>query len=110
MAEFAKRAVISGATTVAEIQRVILSDESVEQMCPGCSQVVSIDFAVCPFCQHVLKEQCHGCGNPLEESWDACPHCGLEVHREDRQSHCPRCLAPVEAAWSDCPFCGGSLS
>jgi type II secretory ATPase GspE/PulE/Tfp pilus assembly ATPase PilB-like protein/RNA polymerase subunit RPABC4/transcription elongation factor Spt4 len=109
MSEFAKKAVIEGKTTVSEIQRVIFSAEGKEQLCENCQRVVAIDFSVCPFCQHVLKESCQGCGAPLDPSWEACPKCGREVDREWKKIYCRRCLAPVEADWTSCRYCGESL-
>lgn len=109
MAEFAKRAVLSGSTSVAEIQRAVLTDEGREQLCVHCSQVVSLDFAVCPFCQHVLKEKCVGCEHPLDPAWEACPNCGREVESESRKTYCPHCQAPLAGHRDSCPFCGEGL-
>jgi len=109
MADFAKRAVLEGRTTVPEIQRAVLAEEGKEQLCTSCQRVVNLEFTICPFCQHVLKEKCGGCGNPVEASWEACPICGKEVDREWKRRHCRRCLAPVEASCNDCPYCGGEV-
>jgi type IV pilus assembly protein PilB len=109
MSEFAKRAVLNGRTSVAEIQRAVLANEAREQLCTQCSQVVSLDFTVCPFCQKVLKEKCTGCGHPLDPTWEACPNCGLEVDSELRKTYCPYCQAPINGKRDSCPFCGGSL-
>jgi type II secretory ATPase GspE/PulE/Tfp pilus assembly ATPase PilB-like protein len=109
MSEFAKRAVLNGTTSVAEIQRAVLADLGHEQLCNHCSQVVSLDFAVCPFCQHVLKEKCAGCQHPLDPTWEACPNCGLEVESELRKTYCPHCQAPLDGKRESCPFCGGGL-
>ena len=108
MADYAKRAVLEGQTTVAEIQRVVLSDEGQEQVCQNCQRVVSMEFAVCPYCQHVLKEKCRRCGNPVDGSWEACPNCGEEIEREWKKQHCRHCLATVDPTWDLCPFCGGN--
>jgi type IV pilus assembly protein PilB len=109
MAEFAKRAVLEGKTTVAEIQRAVLAEEGKEQLCSNCQRVVNLDFTICPFCQHVLKEKCGGCSNPVEATWEACPICGKEVDREWKKRHCRRCLAPVESGCDSCPYCGGGV-
>jgi type IV pilus assembly protein PilB len=110
MADFAKRAVLDGRTTVAEIQRVVLSSERREQLCGGCGRVVGIDFAVCPFCQHVLKESCGGCGTAIDPAWEACPTCGRAVERAWQKVFCRNCLAPVESSWTQCRYCGEALS
>jgi len=110
MAEFAKRAVLDGVTTVAEIQRVVLSTERREQLCGGCGRVVGLDFAVCPFCQHVLKESCAGCGTAIDPAWEACPTCGRNVEREWQKVFCRSCLAPVDSRWTQCRYCGEALA
>ena len=110
MADFAKRAVLEGVTTVAEIQRVVLSSENREQLCGGCGRVVGIDFSVCPFCQHVLKESCAGCGTAIDPSWDACPTCGRTVDRDWQKVFCRGCLAPVDPHWTQCRYCGEALA
>jgi type IV pilus assembly protein PilB len=108
MAEAARHAVLEGLTTVAEIQRVILTEDSQEQVCAKCQRTVSLEFAICPYCQSTLKEKCHRCGNPVESSWEACPSCGEEIEREWKKQHCQHCLAVVDPAWDVCPFCGES--
>lgn len=109
LAEFAKQAVINGMTSVAEIQRAVLSDEGREQLCRHCQQVVNLDFVVCPFCQKKLKEKCVECGHPLDPSWEACPNCGAEIESELRKTYCPHCQAPLTGNRESCPFCGGGL-
>jgi type IV pilus assembly protein PilB len=107
MSEFAKRAVLEGATTVAEIQRVVIGDEGKEQLCEGCQRVVSTDFLVCPFCQHVLKENCPSCRKPIASNWEACPGCGQEIEREWQRLYCRHCVAPIDHPGAPCPYCGG---
>ncbi|MFN8009026.1 MAG: ATPase, T2SS/T4P/T4SS family [Terriglobia bacterium] len=109
MAEFAKKAVLDGSTTLAEVQRVVLGDEGKEQLCRNCQRVVSLEFAVCPFCQNVLKEKCSGCGNPIELGWEACPNCGHEVDREWQKNHCRHCLAVIDPQLEICVYCGGDV-
>jgi len=109
MAEFAKRAVLDGLTTVAEVQRVLLADEGKEQLCRGCQRVVSNEFSVCPFCQHVLKESCPECKSPIEPTWDACPRCGHGIEREWQKLYCRNCAAPLDRRWGACPYCGGDI-
>jgi type IV pilus assembly protein PilB len=106
MADFAKKAVLDGLTTVGEIQRVVFSAEGSEQLCAGCGRVVSQDFAVCPFCQQSLKERCSGCGSAVEQDWEACPNCGAELEREWQRVFCRSCLAPVDPRWKSCNYCG----
>jgi len=109
MADYAKRAVLAGDTTIAEIQRVVLSEAPRDQLCPNCQRVVNLDFSVCPYCQTTLKETCHGCGRPVEAGWESCPACGHHLEREWERVYCRHCLAPVRPEWESCSFCGGAL-
>ncbi|MBM4117261.1 type II secretion system protein GspE [bacterium] len=109
MADYAKRAVLAGDTTIAEIQRVVLSEAPRDQLCPNCQRVVNLDFSVCPYCQTTLKETCHGCGRPVEPTWESCPACGHHLEREWERVYCRHCLAPVRPEWESCSFCGGAL-
>jgi type IV pilus assembly protein PilB len=109
MADFAKKAVLEGRTTVSEIQRVVFSAESREQLCQNCQRVVAMDFTTCPFCQTMLRETCQKCSNALEPSWEACPNCGTEVDREWKKIFCKHCLAPVDGRWTSCRYCGETL-
>jgi RNA polymerase subunit RPABC4/transcription elongation factor Spt4 len=87
----------------------VLSEDTREQLCQNCGQVVSSDFIICPFCQHVLKEKCASCGNPVESNWEVCPSCGTEIEREWKAKHCPHCLGLITTPGDACPFCGGTL-
>ena len=109
MVESCKQLVLVGKTTVAEMQRVVLADETEEQLCGNCQRAVSIEYSVCPFCQHALREKCPGCGNELDVGWEACPSCGHAIEREWNKTFCRHCLAPVEKEWRSCHFCGGDL-
>jgi RNA polymerase subunit RPABC4/transcription elongation factor Spt4 len=109
MADYARRAVLAGETTVAEIQRVVLSDAPQEQLCPHCQRVVNVDFSICPYCQTTLKETCGGCGRPVEANWESCPACGRHLEREWEKVYCRHCLAPVRPEWESCHFCGGAI-
>ena len=109
LSEFAKWAVLNGTTSVAEIQRTVLSEQGREQICRHCGQVVSLDFLVCPFCKKVLKEKCVKCDHPLESTWEVCPNCGAEIESEMRKTYCPHCQAPVDSKRESCPFCGGGI-
>ena len=109
MADYAKRVVVAGETTVEEIQRVILSEAPREQLCHSCQRVVSLEFSVCPFCHATLKETCGGCGKPVEPNWESCPSCGDPLEREWQKVYCRHCLAPVKPEWESCHFCGGSI-
>ena len=110
LSDFARRAVLDGTTTVAEIQRVILADEHQEQLCHGCERVVDIEFTVCPYCQTTLKDTCPSCQRPVEASWEACAHCGEVLVREWQKQYCRSCLAPVRPEWDSCMYCDAELT
>jgi len=109
MADFARHAVLEGVTTVAEIQRVVLSDEPREQLCTNCQHVVDLDFTVCPFCHERLKQECPSCSRAVESSWEACAHCGQPLEQEWHRVFCKSCLAPVRPEWAECQYCGTEL-
>jgi type IV pilus assembly protein PilB len=109
MADFARRAVLDGVTTVAEIQRVILSDEAREQLCTNCQRVVDLEFTVCPYCHEHLKKECPSCSRSVESNWEACAHCGEPLEQEWEKVFCKSCLAPVRPEWEQCKYCGTEL-
>lgn len=110
MGEYGKKAVLDGRTTVAELQRVLLGNETQEQLCEGCQRVVGMDYVVCPFCQHRLTEVCTKCKASLDAHWEACPSCGQTIERVQDTVYCPTCVAPVDPHADSCPYCGGLLS
>ena len=105
MADFARRAVVEGLTTVAEIKRTILAEEGREHLCNNCNRLVNAEFDVCPYCQSRLREKCEDCGSQVDASWEACPNCGHEIDREWQQIYCRKCFAPVKSDWDCCPYC-----
>lgn len=110
MVDHARQAVLEGATTVAEIQRVVLADEPREQLCGSCQRVVDLEFTVCPYCQHQLKQECPSCRRPVDPNWEACAHCGERLESTRNASVCPSCLAPVRSEWDECRYCGTELT
>lgn len=110
MAEFARRAVLEGKTTVEEIQRVVLSDERHEKICENCKHTIASDYAVCPYCGHIVKETCPECGKPIDASWRSCPSCGAAIERAWERLYCRRCLAPLEPGASECRYCGEAVA
>jgi len=71
-----------GVTTPDEVLRVILLEEEVKFLCPGCGKSIDPDFSVCPFCRYELKVQCPGCGQELNPEWTHCPHCRTTLNAE----------------------------
>lgn len=109
MSDFARHAVLDGTTTTAEIQRVVLADETHEQLCHTCQRVVDLDYTICPYCQATLKDTCKACQRPVEPTWEACAHCGEVLAREWQKKHCAQCLAPVEPDWDTCQYCNAEI-
>jgi type IV pilus assembly protein PilB len=110
MSDFARHAVLDGTTTVAEIQRVVLSDEPHEQLCHTCQRVVDLEYAVCPYCHATLKDNCPSCKRAVEPTWEGCAHCGEVLVREWQRQYCRQCLAPVEPEWTNCHYCNAEIA
>lgn len=110
MAEFARQAVLEGKTTVEEIQRVVLSEERHEKVCEVCKHALAMDYTVCPYCGHVVKETCPQCGKPIDASWRSCPSCGAGIERAWEKLYCRRCLAPLEPGATECKYCGEAVA
>ncbi len=106
LGEYGKRAVLEGITTIAEVERCLLSEEAHERLCTGCKQLVSIEYANCPYCKTVLRESCPTCTRPVEANWEVCAHCGNEIERDWKQAYCTQCNAPQSPEWQACPYCG----
>lgn len=105
MLDAGRESVIAGETTIAEVQRVLLSADGSEECCPRCGRGVSPDFTSCPFCLHALRESCRGCGRAVHEGWRACPACGATREDPREAPHCGRCAAALEPGWNSCPYC-----
>ena len=110
MLDAGRDAVASGDTTVAEVQRVLLSADGSEDCCPRCGRGVSPDFTSCPYCLHALRESCRSCSRPVQEGWRACPACGTPRGDRREAPQCGRCAAPLEAGWISCPYCLDAVS
>jgi len=75
MREDALSKIANGATTTAEVSRVVQL-ECRELRCPQCSNAIEDNFSTCPFCLHQLQMQCASCSKPLKKEWKSCPYCG----------------------------------
>jgi hypothetical protein len=47
--------------------------------CPRCSNQISPEYAVCPYCGIVLKPKCPSCGKEISATYKHCPYCGVEL-------------------------------
>ena len=48
-------------------------------LCPHCDHEVEKEFLRCPNCMRKLKDPCVNCGKPLDPSWAICPYCEAEI-------------------------------
>ena len=48
-------------------------------LCPHCDHEVEKDFLRCPNCMRKLKDPCANCGKPLDPQWPICPYCEAET-------------------------------
>ena len=48
-------------------------------LCPHCDHEVEKEFLRCPNCMRKLKDPCVNCGKPLDPSWRICPYCEAEL-------------------------------
>jgi Double zinc ribbon len=48
-------------------------------LCPHCDHEVEKDFLRCPSCLRKLKDPCVSCGKPLDPEWRICPYCEAEI-------------------------------
>ena len=49
------------------------------QLCPHCDHVVGRDFLRCPHCLRKLRDACTTCSKPLDPDWLICPYCETEI-------------------------------
>src|SRR5919108_6601443 len=48
-------------------------------LCPHCDHEVEKEFLRCPNCMRKLKDPCVNCGKPLDPAWAICPYCEAEI-------------------------------
>ncbi len=48
-------------------------------LCPHCDHDIEREFVRCPNCLRKLKDRCVACAKPLEQAWTICPYCETEV-------------------------------
>lgn len=49
------------------------------QLCPHCDHAVGRDFLRCPHCLRKLRDTCGTCAKPLDPDWMICPYCESEI-------------------------------
>jgi type IV pilus assembly protein PilB len=75
----ALRLVREGETTLAELYRVIDTDEIDVSVCPSCDEHVEADFIACPSCRQSLAASCPSCQRRLSTEWTVCPYCAADL-------------------------------
>jgi type IV pilus assembly protein PilB len=68
--------VLSGATTLDEVTRVVYLADHAGRVCSSCQTVLGHDFDYCPACGDFVGEHCESCRRRLDPEWDFCPYCG----------------------------------
>ena len=88
--------VISGETSLEELQRVIFYEEESGRLCPSCRGAISSEFLYCPHCGASVASACPRCERRLDASWLVCPFCG--VRREGSEEPSVPAALPGEGA------------
>lgn len=79
------------------------------QLCPHCDHVVGRDFLRCPHCLRKLRDPCTTCAKPLDPDWLICPFCETEIpgvtpQRRSRRNGAAGSAEPdaeIEAGYGD---------
>ncbi len=80
-------------------------------LCPHCDHEVEKEFLRCPNCMRKLKDPCVNCGKPLDPTWAICPYCEAEIpgvtptarRRRRRRSSSSEELEPEATASYEAP-------
>jgi len=67
--------VCQGVTSIAELMRVALTDESLPTYCHSCQTVLSPDFIACPECGTKVFDSCPSCDHKVNSGWQYCAYC-----------------------------------
>jgi RNA polymerase subunit RPABC4/transcription elongation factor Spt4 len=68
--------VMSGATTLEEVTRVVYLAEQPGRLCPNCRAYLNQDFDYCTGCGEFVGEHCEHCHKRMSPDWKFCPACG----------------------------------
>ena len=80
--------VLSGQTSLEELQRVVYCEEERARICPSCHEAVSSEFLYCPHCGNAADHVCPECQRRVDTDWSFCPACGAR-RREIPESAVP---------------------
>jgi type IV pilus assembly protein PilB len=87
-----------GVTTVEEVLRVIQLQEDEIVRCPSCSNLIRLDFALCPYCMAPRKTFCASCRQLLKPEWRVCPYCSAAVSAAPAKLPAESATPPTRAA------------
>ena len=48
-------------------------------VCPSCNHSVREEWIFCPSCRYQLRRPCFSCGRLVESAWDVCAFCGVTL-------------------------------
>jgi type IV pilus assembly protein PilB len=65
----------AGVTTLAELYRVVETEEEFGTGCPQCGTSLGAEFVICPGCGHSLVSSCPSCRKMVSPHWKFCPYC-----------------------------------
>jgi RNA polymerase subunit RPABC4/transcription elongation factor Spt4 len=88
LAEDGIEKLMSGITTLDEINRVIYVAEENRRLCPFCSTILAGEFDYCTSCGHFIGDSCVQCHRRLNSHWSYCPFCGTtnRAHKLEARS------------------------
>ena len=81
--------VLSGQTSLEELQRVVYCEEELARICPSCHEAVSAEYLFCPHCGNAADHVCPECQRRVDTGWSFCPSCGA------RRRQIPESAVPV---------------
>lgn len=80
-------------------EEYLLQDLEELPLCPQCQHFVQDDFVLCPHCHARLRDACGGCSRLVDLRWALCPYCGVvqdgkEVAAQRVEEPASRWIAP----------------
>ena len=87
--------VLSGATSIDELCRVIELEAEETHPCPNCQRMINGEFKSCPFCMASLRPTCVSCGQDLKTEWRMCPYCATIVQAPPERSETAEPAGPA---------------
>ena len=66
-------------TSIAELIRLMETEEHQQTLCQNCARPVALDFSVCPYCTEPVVDRCTSCRHSLQPDWKVCPYCSQKT-------------------------------